>query len=339
MDNAVQSEIAIINNIDLQLGDKDYYAALIANKILGGGATSRLYSNLREDKGYTYGSYSSLRQNRNAATFRATASVRNIVTDSSVVEMMKEINKIRYDKITPSELKQAKAEYVGNFVINVQKPATVARFALNKELYNLPDNYYENYLKNINAVTIDDVQNAAIKYFKGNTTRIVITGKGIDVLDNLEKTDYVVKYFDDKGNPTTKPPMTIAIPEGVTAKNVIDKYIEAIGGEDKVMAINSVMITSSAKVQGIAITAIDKMATPNKMAKVISGMGQVFQKVIFDGKKGYQEVQGRRIDMTPDQINEIKNASLPFVDIAYKKGKLDRIEPIAGKNYFVIIYS
>ena len=93
--------------------------------------------------------------------------------------------------------------------------------------------YYENYLANINAVTLEDVQNAAIKYFRGDKARIVITGKGIDVLTNLEKGDYIIKYFDKEGNPTEKPAMTLPIPEGMTAETVINKYITAIGGERK----------------------------------------------------------------------------------------------------------
>ena len=339
MDNAVQSEIAIINNIELKLGDKDYYAALIANRILGGGGSARLYSNLREDKGYTYGSYSSVRQSRNAATFRATASVRNIVTDSSVVEMMKEINTIRYDKITAAELKQAKAEYVGSFVINVQKPATVARYALNRELYNLPDDFYENYLANINAVTIDDVQNAAIKYFTSNKARIVITGKGIDVLKNLEKTDYIIKYFDDKGNATVKPPMTMPIPEGMTAANVVDSYVKAIGGKDKVMAVKTTLMVANATIQGMPLVMTSKSSAPNKTSQEIAVAGNVMQKSVFDGEKGYQEARGQKMDMKPAQLEEAKSNVVPFSDMAYKEGTLDRIEPIDGENYFVIKYN
>jgi zinc protease len=200
MSNAVQSEIAVINTIDLTLGDKDYYAALLANQILGGGGTARLFQNLREDKAYTYGSYSRVSQSRYIGTFKATASVRNMVTDSSVVEIQKEIKKIRYQKVSKQDLKDAKELYIGNFVMDVQKPATAAKYALNRELYNLTDDYYETYLEKINSVTVDDVQNAAIKYFRGDKARIVITGKGIDVLKNLEKTDYLIKYFDKATN-------------------------------------------------------------------------------------------------------------------------------------------
>ena len=336
MDNAVQSEIAIINNIELKLGDKDYYAALVANRILGGGGSARLYSNLREDKGYTYGSYSSVRQSRNAATFRATAAVRNIVTDSSVVEMMKEINTIRYDKITEAELKQAKAEYVGSFVINVQKPATVAGYALNRELYNLPDDFYENYLANINAVTIDDVQNAAIKYFTSNKARIVITGKGIDVLKNLEKTDYIIKYFDDKGNATVKPPMTMPVPKGMTAEKVVNKYFEVIGGKDKIMNVKSIMIVSNATIQGTPLVMTTKAAAPNKSAMSISVMGNVMQKRVFNGETGYEEGRGQRKDMTTEELAKAKIANSIFSDFAYTSGEVLRVEPIEGKNSIVI---
>jgi len=337
MDNAVQSEIAIINNVDLTLGDKDYYAALMASNILGGGGTARLFMNLREDKGYTYGSYASLRQDRYAGSFRATASVRNTVTDSSVVELQKEINKMRYKKVSAEELANSKEEYIGGFVMDVQKPRTIANYALNIERYNLPEDFYENYIKNINAVTLDDVQNAAIKYFKGNKARIVITGKGIDVLKNLEKTDYVINYFDKEGNPTEKPAMTLPIPAGMTAANVVDTYVDAIGGKDKVMAVKTVMMVANATIQGTPLVMTMKSATPNKTSMVISVMGNAMQKIIFDGEKGYQEARGQKMDMKPEEIEEAKKTMAPFADMAYKNGKLDRIEPIDGENFYVII--
>jgi zinc protease len=337
MNNAVQSEIAIINNIELKLGDKDYYAALLANRILGGSGTARLFKNLREDKGYTYGSYSRIRQSRYAASFRATASVRNMVTDSSVVEMMKEINTIRYKKITKSELKNAKAQYIGSFVINVQKPETVAGYALNRELYNLPDNYYETYLEKINAVTIDEVQNAAIKYFRGDKARIIITGKGIDVLKNLEKnSDYKINYFDKYGNPSEKPEMTLPIPDGMTATDVVNKYFEAIGGKEKAMAVKTTMMVSNATIQGTPLVMTTKASAPNKTLMTISVMGNTMQKVVFDGEKGYQEAQGRKTDMKPEDITEGKEANAIFNDLNYTSGKLIRIEPIDGKNTIVL---
>ncbi|MGG6229795.1 M16 family metallopeptidase [Tenacibaculum sp. SDUM215027] len=337
MPNAVQSELSIISAVDLKMNDKDYYAALLANQILGGGGTGRLYKNLREDKGYTYGAYSGIGSSRYASRFKTTASVRNMVTDSAMVEAMKEINKIRYQKATQEELNIAKAKYIGNFVRNVEKPQTVASYALNILTNDLPADYYKNYLKNINAVTLNDVQNAAIKYFKGDKARIVITGKGIDVLKNLEKTaDYKINYFDKNGKPTGKPAMSLPIPNGVTASSVVDDYFKAIGGKDKVANVKSVMISSEAKVQGMQLNLVQKNATPNKSSVIVSMMGNVMQKVVFDGTKGYQEVQGQKKEMTGEELEKVKNESAPFTDKAYKTGTLDRVEPIDGNSAYVI---
>ena len=338
MDNAVQSEISIINTVDLTLGDTDYYAALLANKILGGGGTARLFMNLREDKGYTYGSYSNLSQSRYVGTFKATASVRNMVTDSSVVELQKEINKIRYQTVSAEELKNAKESYIGSFVMDVQKPRTVANFALNIERYNLPVNFYEGYIQNIKSVTLEEVQNAAIKYFTGDKARIIITGKGIDVLTNLEKGDYIIKYFDKEGNPTEKPAMTLPIPEGMTAETVINKYITAIGGEKKVMAIKTTVTIANATIQGTPLVMTMKAAAPNKSSQEISVMGNTMQKTVFNGTSGYSSSRGQKKDMTAEEISKAKAEGGIFKDLAYASGELLRIEPLEGKNAIVLKY-
>ena len=338
MSNANQSEISIVNTIDLTLGDKDYYAALLANKILGGGGSARLFQNLREDKAYTYGSYSRVSQNRQTGVFKATASVRNVVTDSSIVEIQKEINKIRYQKVSSKELQDAKEEYIGGFVMDVQKPATAANYALNIALYNLPEEFYANYIKNINSVTVDDVQNAAIKYFKGDKARIMVTGKGIDVLKNLEKTDYVINYFDTEGNPTEKPAMTLPIPEGMTAETVINKYIAAIGGEEKVMAVKTTVTIANATIQGTPLVMTMKAAAPNKSSQEISVMGNTMQKTVFNGTSGYSSSRGQKKDMTAEEISKAQAESGIFKDLAYTSGELLRIEPLEGKNAIVLKY-
>lgn len=339
MPNAVQSELAIVNSVNLKMGDKDYYAALLANQILGGGGTGRLYKNLREDKGYTYGAYSSISSDRYASRFKTGASVRNMVTDSAMVEAMKEINIARYKKATQEELDIAKAKYIGNFVRAVERPSTIAGYALDILINDLPEDYYENYLKNINAVTLDDVQNAAIKHFRGDRARIIITGKGIDVLKNLEKTaDYKINYFDKNGNPTVKPPMSLPIPAGVTSASVVDKYIDAIGGKDKVDAIKTTLTVANATIQGTPIVMTVKSAAPNKTSQAISVMGNTMQKSVFDGEKGYRESRGNRVDLNAEDVAKSKERNSIIPDVNYKKGKLVRIEPIDGKDAFVIKY-
>lgn len=130
------------------MNDEDYFAALITNNILGGGGEGYLFKNLREDKAYTYGAYSSLGSNRyGVERFKAGAKVRNMVTDSAVTEIVNEIVRIRTELVDAQLLKNAKAKYVGNFIMRLERPQTVANYALNIKLNNLPEDFYETYLE------------------------------------------------------------------------------------------------------------------------------------------------------------------------------------------------
>lgn len=193
-------------------------------------------------------------------------------------------------------------------------------------------------MKNINAVTIEAVQNAAIKYFRGDKARIIITGKGIEVLKNLEKTDYLIKYFDKEGNPTEKPEMTMPIPEGMTAEKVIETYIKAIGGKEKVMAVKTLKVVSNGSIQGTPLVMTIKAAATNKTSQIVSVMGNVMQKAIFDGEKGYQEMGGQRLEMDSEALQKAKAKNALFGDLDYRSGTLERIEPLEGKNAIVLKY-
>src|SRR3990167_8756759 len=129
---------------------------------------------------------------------------------------MKEIKTFRDTKVTDEELKNAKAAYIGNFVMALENPATVASYALNIVTKKLPENFYETYLQKINAVTVDGVQRVAQKYFSTDNARIVIVGKALDALPNLEKLPYAINYFDKESNATSKPEMSKPLPNGVT---------------------------------------------------------------------------------------------------------------------------
>ena len=151
---------------------------------------------LREDKGYTYGAYSSLGSSRyGVARFAAGAKVRNMVTDSAVTEVVNEIVRIRTEIVDAELLKNAKAKYVGNFIMRLERPQTIANYALNIKLNDLPEDFYETYLEKINAVTAEDVKRVANKYFKIANTRIVIVGKGSEVVENLEKVGFGINLL------------------------------------------------------------------------------------------------------------------------------------------------
>ena len=203
--NAVQSEISLVNTLNLKMNDKDFFPAVIATYILGGDYSSYLNMNLREKHGWTYGANSIIGSGKYVTKLKSTSAVRSAATDSAVVEFIKEIKKIRTEKVSDDLLKNVKAGYIGRFVMQVEKPQAIARYALNTETEDLPANFYENYIKTINAVTPDDILRAANKYFLIENTRIIIAGKGSEVIPGLEKLKIPLFYFDGYGNPIEKP--------------------------------------------------------------------------------------------------------------------------------------
>lgn len=343
MPNAVQSEIALVNTVNLKMTDKEYFAGILANQILGGGGEGRLFLNLREKHGWTYGAYSSLGSGKYVEKFRSGASVRNAVTDSAVVEFMNELRRIRTELVSAEDLKNAKAKYIGNFVMQIQKPATIARYALNTETQGLPADFYENYIKNINAVTAEDIKAAANKYFLAENTRVVIVGKASEVLPNLEKMSAKQKlpimYFDKFGNPTEKPKVSIPIPAGVTAKTVFNNYINAIGGEKAVKAVKSVVTVSSGTVQGTPVELTTKTTADNKMAVEMKAMGMSMMKQVIGDKSGYRVAQGQRKDLTAEELKEQKTGAVPFEELTLANNtsaKLEAIENMNGNDVYVI---
>lgn len=312
--NAVQSEISINNVIALKMSDPDYFAALLANHILGGGGEGRLFLNLREAHGWTYGSYSSIAGSKYTTNFQAQASVRNAVTDSSLVEMLSEINKIRTSLPTQQELDLAKAKYIGNFVMNSEKPKTIAFYALNIKTQNLPENFYENYIKNINAVTLEQVQAAAQKYIAHDNARIVIVGKGSEVLAGLENLNIPIKYFDRLGNPVSKPEEK-KLSGDITVSSVLSKYIDAIGGEQALKSVKSIAMEMSISIQGQTITTTIKRTNEGKLLQEVSAMGMTIMKTVFNGKIGYMTIQGQKKDLNDEMFNDIKKPIFPELDL------------------------
>jgi zinc protease len=199
--SAVQSEISVINLVSIKKNDPDYFPLIIANYILGGGAESRLFMNLREKHGFTYGAYSRVTPGRFQTTFSASASVRTPKTDSAVMEILSEIKRIRTEKVSDEDLKNAKALYNGYFALGLEDPARMATYANNILLEDLPADFYRTYLQKINAVTVDDVLRVAQKYFNYDNTRIVVVGNTSKMLDDLKKSSYPVNLYDMFANP------------------------------------------------------------------------------------------------------------------------------------------
>ena len=343
--SATQSSIGVTNIVELKMNDEDYFTALITNNILGGGGEGYLFKNLREDKGYTYGAYSSLGSSRyGVARFSAGAKVRNMVTDSAVTEIVNEIVRIRTELVDAELLKNAKAKYVGNFIMRLERPQTIANYALNIKLNDLPEDFYETYLEKINAVTAEDVKRVANKYFKIANTRIIVVGKGSDVVENLEKVGFPINYFDKYANAVAKPVFNKAIPEGMTALDVVDNYIKAIGGKDMLLNVNTLVSNMDVTLPGAPFKpmAISKKMMPNKisfeMKANMGGQTMSLMKRNFSGEKGYMEQQGQKMQMSEEEIIEAKNVEGIFDELYYNEDQTEllSINSIDGEDVYKV---
>ena len=234
---AVQSVINITYALDLKPGAPDVIPARVMNTILGSGFSGRLFKNLREDKAYTYGAYSSLDDDELVGNFSANASVRNEVTDSAITQFFLELDKLRNEPVSQEELDLAKSFIAGGFARSLESPQTVAGFALNIDMYDLPADYYETYLQKLAAVTIEDVSRVAKKYITPSKARIVVVGNKDEVMNKLtafDKEDGKIQLYDIYANPR-KDESGAAV--DISASDLVEKYLTALGGRQKLGAV------------------------------------------------------------------------------------------------------
>jgi zinc protease len=303
--NAVQSEITVVNLIDLPMSSPDYFPILLANQILGGGGESRLFDNLREKHGFTYGAYSSTGSGRFQSKFSANAAVRNEKVDSAVVEFLREINTIRTTKVTADELQNAKNLFNGSFALGLENPARTAGFASNILINNLPKDFYRIYLQKINAVTTDDILRVTKKYFNHDNTRIVIVGKTDAFAAGLTKAGFKTQLYDNYAN-AVKATETAAVPTAAPAE-IIKNYIKAIGGEEAIKKITSLQQNGEMEMQGQKLTVTIKNMAPNLSSMEISMGGQTAMKQVYNGKTGYAMQMGQKAELTGDDLAEKKD--------------------------------
>lgn len=196
--SSVQSQINIVNLINVKLSDPDYFPLLLANRILGGVPEGRLTSDIRNKQAFSYEPYSTINVGLFQGMFKASALVRNAKTDTAVIVMMDEIKRLRTEKVSASELSNAKAVYNGSFALGMENLSRTSGYATDILINKLPADFYQTYLQRVEAVTADDVLRVAKKYI--NYMRIVITGNQQQFIDGLQKMGYPVRFFDIDGN-------------------------------------------------------------------------------------------------------------------------------------------
>jgi zinc protease len=340
---AVQSVLLISYPLVLPVGHEDVIKVSVMNSILGGGVFSgRLMQNLREDKGYTYGARSSITNDRIVGRFVASTEIRNSVTDSTVVEIFHEMNRLRNEPVDEENLQLVKNFMTGQFARSLESPRTIANFALNIKRYNLPDDYYATYLEKLNAVTVKDVQEMANKYLKPDNSIIVVAGNMEEVPETLRRFSATgeVEFFDPFGKPWVAPEVE-SVPAGVTLQSVLNKYYDAVGGKEAYTRIVDKTQVIEIPMMGQVAIVRQYQQAPNKLRVETAFGGMVVQTQIFDGKKasmsgmmGKQEfTEGPEFEAM--KMQAIMNMEMDYAEYGIEK-TLEGIARVDGKQAYKV---
>lgn len=341
---AVQSVINIHFPIDLKPGTNDALIASVMNDILGGrGFSGRLMKNIREDKAYSYGSYSRTIPSKHIGYFVAFADVRNEVTDSAIVQMLYEIDRMSKELVTPDELQLILNEMSGSFGRSLESPQSLANFALNIARYNLAADYYDTYLERLNAITPEDVQRIAKRFINTNRAIIQVVGNKDEVASKLSifASNGKINEFDYNGKPVVE---LRPAPDGVTVETVIKRFVDVVGGEKRISKLKSVSQISEMEIPGMpAKLSMEVHKQSNvRMVLEIKMAAQVLQKQVVDGAKGFQSGMMGKSEMTAEELDAVKD-QVPFlqeIGLLKETSKMSLlgIEQVNGKDAYKIEY-
>ncbi len=242
---SAQANISL-GDILVQRNHPDYFPLLLMNQVLGAGASSRIFMNLREEKGYTYGAYSRLDTKRHAGNFEATAEVRTAVTGDSLKELFYELERIRNEDVLEEELDDAKNFLTGVFPIRAETQEGLAGLIVSQEIYGLPHDYLETYRENVSAVTAADVRRVAEKYVRPDKLAMVIVGDAGEIVKQAEGYTSNIEIFNKNGRPKGEGSKAM---DGETA-NVSGAWTLELDFQGQNMAVEMTLSQEGEKVTG-----------------------------------------------------------------------------------------
>lgn len=334
---SVQSVIKLVTPIELKPGSRNAIPTAVMNEILGS-SSGRLFANLREKYGFTYGAYSKTSPDRLVGEFSASASVRSEKTDSAIAQFLYEFNRLRTEPISAEEVARFKNFLSGSFARSLEQPSTIANFALNIARYNLPKDYYRNYLTNLASVTAGDVQSMATNYVQPQQMHVVIVGNAKAIAPGLEKYGEV-KYFDIYGNEMAKPTDKKLDPS-VTVESVIQKAIDAVGGAKAIGEIKDMSVDGTVTIMGNELGFSQRVVVPQAYVMEVKMAGNVMMRKLMNNGQ-YSATQGGAAQQLDEKDKEELRESAAISQELFMKENgykfsLKGIEAVDGKDAYVV---
>ena len=338
---AVQSTVLVSYPVSFEMSDADYFAGMMMNSILGG-SSARLFTNLREKHAYTYGAYSSLSTSDLIGNFRASADVRNSVTDSAFTQILYEMSRLRDSLVSDDELQKIRNYLSGTFALSLENPQTVSNFAINREILGLPADFYKQYLKSVEKVSAEDIRSAARKYLHPEKAYLIAVGKAEEITAGIEKlTGRPALLYSAEG----KPLVTLHESKAglVNPDSVIEKYIRAIGGRQALQFLDDRVTSMQFKLDGVPMAVKTYQKTPGKLFQIVTA-STGSQSTYFTGDAGYivsmngvdtldaSRFEELQFDSDPQSILKLKERG---ISVTYLETQEDSI----GRKYHKIAFT
>ncbi|MFN3385008.1 MAG: M16 family metallopeptidase [Candidatus Thermochlorobacter sp.] len=291
----------------------------VVESVLGGGFSGRLFQNLREKHGWTYGAYARGSYLQQLGYFSANTEVRNAVTDSAIVEILAEMRRIRSEMIPEEELKLQREYLSGNYLLSLERTEQNAVRLQSIEFYGLPADYYKTYVQKISRVTPEKALELAKKYIETDNLAVVVVGDAKEIKPALEKIAKVRVYDTD-----LKPAISLTL--DLTGEELLKKHIEAIGGESAIKKIKDRVTEGKVSIfagpQTIEGTFKRTEKFPNKQIFIITTplfSQEVYndgKKVVQSGMQGTRELSGEELKKALDEAQF--NALYRTTELGYK---------------------
>ncbi len=339
-DGVPQSYISISYPIDLKPGSDDYIKARVMNQVFGGGGfSSRLMKNLREDKAWTYGAYSRMKSDEYMGYFRMASNVRGAITDSAFIETQKEMNQLINVDVEEEDLVLIKNSMAGSFGRSLEDPSTLARFALNIDKYGLPVDYYETYMERLESVSVNDVKEMAKKYLKPQNAIYLAVGDVSTIEPLMEKVagDAQITEYDYYANKVVR----TGLPKGLTAQKVIKNYIDALGGVEHLQSVHDLSMKCNMSIQGMNLALNTYQKAPNKISVETLMGSNILSKQVYDGTKGTMIMQGQKKELEGDMLKAMELQAVIFPELQYEELgyslELTGKDKLEGKDVYKMI--
>lgn len=313
--SAVQSLIMISYPVDLKPNDPDLIKAKLMNDILGGYFSSRLNENLREKQGYTYGIRSNLVSDPEKGLFSIMTNVRNEVTDSAITQILIEMKRLREEKISNEELQNVKNVISGEFARSLEEPKVTARFALDILRYNLPVDYFKNYLRSIQKVTATDIQKMAVKYLQPEHSHIIVIGNQKEIEEKLKpfSSSGYINHYDFQGTPLNR----ISPENPNAAVEIIHKYLKKIGGVEEISKLKSLSREYNMNIDGVEFNGFNDILLPYQMRTLIK-MGETeMQSTVLNQTGGYTTTNGEKKELAGIALSTLRESAVIIEELSY----------------------